>query len=171
MRAFWECFTAAQLWPLLGSPWRKDELMKRKEKAESHADNFFIHLIIPVWIQNKQTKATAKQTKAVWHFPSCITDVKEFCNHQARILLQQKNSKNKLLKKGFYPSLSPSDYGKRLTWNLLNHLVSLCKLSQESELPVDVAYSSALKWLDAGKCLRKDSQLVYHFLTLSLSLF
>jgi len=28
-------------------------------------------------------------------------------------------------------------------------------LPQESELPVDVSYSGALKWLDAKKCLRK----------------
>lgn len=112
MSAFWECFTAAQLWPLFGSPWRKDELMKRKEKAESYVGNFSIHLIIFVWIQSKQTKTTAKQTKAGWHFPSCIIEVKECCNHQARILLQQENSKSRLLEKGFYPSLPPSDYGK-----------------------------------------------------------
>lgn len=65
MSAFWECFTAAQLWPLFGSPWRKDELMKRKEKAESYVGNFSIHLIIFVWFKaNKQKQQQSKQKLA-----------------------------------------------------------------------------------------------------------
>lgn len=129
-----------------------------------------------MWSQNKQTtKPTnnkhieTKQAKACWHFSFCTTDVKDACNHQARTLLKQKTTKNKLFKRIFILSFLP--VSTRMVQILLNYLVSPCKLSWESRAPCGLCLQRCSKVVGCREVLERTTNLLIIFFLLLFFVF